>query len=167
MDGCGRGLIPAGPSGNHQYTRMNGSIAHPIEALLSRRILVLDGAMGTMIQRYGLTEADYRGDRFKAHPHDVKGDNELLVLTRPDVIRAIHDEYLAAGSDIIETNSFSSTVISQGDYHLEHVVDDLNVAAAQLAKEACVPGPRRRRTARDSRPARSGPPTGRCRSRPT
>jgi 5-methyltetrahydrofolate--homocysteine methyltransferase len=117
---------------------MNGLNENAIEALLRRRILVLDGAMGTMIQRYGLTEADYRGDRFRDHPSDLKGDNELLVLTRPDIIRAIHDEYLAAGSDIIETNSFSSTVISQADYHLESVAYELNVAAGRLAKDACV-----------------------------
>jgi 5-methyltetrahydrofolate--homocysteine methyltransferase len=107
-----------------------------LESLLSRRILVLDGAMGTMIQRRKLGEADYRGERFREHRHDVKGDNELLVLTRPDVIREIHDEYLAAGSDVIETNTFSSNAISQADYHLEPLVHELNVAAARLAREA-------------------------------
>jgi 5-methyltetrahydrofolate--homocysteine methyltransferase len=103
---------------------------------LARRILVLDGAMGTMIQRRGLGEADYRGERFRDHPHDLKGDNELLVLTRPDVIAGIHDAYLAAGADIIETNSFSSTAIAQADYRLEPVVYELNVAAAKLARAA-------------------------------
>jgi 5-methyltetrahydrofolate--homocysteine methyltransferase len=103
---------------------------------LARRILILDGAMGTMIQRHGLGEADYRGERFRDHPQDVKGDNELLCLTRPDVIASIHDEYLAAGVDIIETNSFSSTAIAQADYRLEPVVYELNVAAAKLARAA-------------------------------
>jgi 5-methyltetrahydrofolate--homocysteine methyltransferase len=107
-----------------------------LDELLSRRILVLDGAMGTMIQRHGLGEADYRGERFRDHAHDVKGDNELLVLTRPDVIQGIHEAYLEAGSDVIETNSFSSTAISQADYHLEAVVRDLNVTAARLARAA-------------------------------
>jgi len=103
---------------------------------LARRILVLDGAMGTMIQRRGLGEADYRGERFRDHPQDLKGDNEVLCLTRPDVIAAIHDEYLAAGADLIETNSFSSTAIAQADYRLEPVVYELNVAAAKLARAA-------------------------------
>ncbi len=111
-------------------------IAAALRALLARRILVLDGAMGTMIQRHGLGEQDYRGARFADHPHDVKGDNEVLVLTRPDVIASIHDAYLAAGADIIETNSFSSTAIAQADYGLEPVVHELNVAAARLGRAA-------------------------------
>ncbi len=108
-----------------------------LDALLRRRILVLDGAMGTMVQRHKLTEADFRGTRFAGHDRDLRGDNEVLCLTRPDVIRAIHDEYLAAGADIIETNSFGSTVIAQADYGLESVVYELNVASARLAREAC------------------------------
>ena len=104
--------------------------------LLGRRILVLDGAMGTMIQRHGLGEADYRGERLREHSHDLKGDNEVLVLTRPEVIAGIHDEYLAAGADIIETNSFSSTAIAQADYQLQPLVYELNVAAARLARAA-------------------------------
>ena len=96
-----------------------------------RRILVLDGAMGTMIQRYKLTEADFRGERFKDHPKDLKGNSDLLVLTRPDVIGAIHREYLAAGADIIETNTFTSTAIAQADYGLESLVYELNVDGAQ------------------------------------
>jgi 5-methyltetrahydrofolate--homocysteine methyltransferase len=107
-----------------------------LRKLISERILILDGAMGTMIQRRKLSEADYRGTRFQGHSHDLKGDNDLLVLTRPDVIREIHDEYLAAGADIIETNTFNGTSIAQSDYHLESVVYELNVAAAQLAKQA-------------------------------
>ena len=106
-----------------------------LAALLERRILVLDGAMGTMIQRYRLGEADYRGARFAGHGRDLKGDNDLLVLTRPDVIRAIHDAYLEAGADIIETNTFNATSIAQADYGLEDHVRELNRAAAKLARE--------------------------------
>ena len=105
--------------------------------LLSRRILILDGAMGTMIQQHKLTEADYRGERFKDHPKDLKGNNDLLLLTRPAVIRGIHADYLAAGADIVETNTFNATAISQADYGLESLVYELNVAGARLAREAC------------------------------
>jgi 5-methyltetrahydrofolate--homocysteine methyltransferase len=108
-----------------------------LKARLEHDILVLDGAMGTMIQRRGLREADYRGTRFAAHPHDLKGNNDLLLLTRPDIIRAIHAEYLAAGADIIETNTFNSTSASQADYRLEAIVYELNVAGAQLARAVC------------------------------
>ena len=104
-------------------------------ALLEQRILLLDGAMGTMIQRYDLGEADYRGERFVRHAHDLRGDNDLLVLTRPDVVRAIHDAYLEAGADIIETNTFNATSIAQADYRLEGCVRELNVAAAKLARD--------------------------------
>ncbi len=107
-----------------------------LEDLLKRRILILDGAMGTMIQGYRLSEADYRGGRLKDHPHDLKGNNDLLVLTRPQVIREIHEQYLAAGADIIETNTFNSTSIAQADYHLQHLVHELNVEAAKLARAA-------------------------------
>lgn len=107
-----------------------------IKQALDRRILVIDGAMGTMIQRYKLTEADYRGERFKDWAYDVKGNNDLLSLTRPDVIKAIHKEYLEAGADIIETNTFSSTAIAQADYHMEALAYELNVASAKLAREA-------------------------------
>ena len=108
-----------------------------VSALLQQRILVLDGAMGTMIQRHGLTEKDYRGERFAAHPHDLKGNNDLLLLTKPEVIKGIHAEYLAAGADILETNTFNATAISQADYKLEPIVYELNVAGAKLAREAC------------------------------
>jgi 5-methyltetrahydrofolate--homocysteine methyltransferase len=104
--------------------------------LLDQRILILDGAMGTMIQRYKLTEADFRGTRFANHRRDLKGDSDILVLTRPDVISAIHHEYLAAGADIIETNTFGGTVIAQGDYGLEDAVYDINVEGARLARAA-------------------------------
>jgi 5-methyltetrahydrofolate--homocysteine methyltransferase len=115
---------------------MSHSTASVLSALLARRILVLDGAMGTMVQREGLTEADFRGARFASHPQDLKGDNDILVLTRPDVIRHIHDEYLAAGADIIETCTFNGTAIAQVDYGLDAVVRELNVAAARLARQA-------------------------------
>jgi 5-methyltetrahydrofolate--homocysteine methyltransferase len=104
--------------------------------LLRQRILVLDGAMGTMIQQHKLTESDFRGC-YHDHAHDLKGDNDLLALTKPDVIRAIHNEYLEAGADIIETNTFSATAIAQADYGMQGVVRELNVAAARLARECC------------------------------
>ncbi|MGH8648608.1 MAG: homocysteine S-methyltransferase family protein, partial [Burkholderiales bacterium] len=105
-----------------------------LEALLRDRILILDGALGTMIQGYRLSEADYRGERFADHPQDLKGNNDLLVLTQPGVIRAIHSEYLAAGADVIETNTFNSTAVAQADYGLQHVVHELNLEAARLAR---------------------------------
>ena len=103
---------------------------------LEKRILILDGAMGTMIQRRKLEEGDFRGDRFQNHPCDLKGDNDLLVLTRPDIIEAIHDEYLEAGADIVETNTFNGTTVAQADYGLESIVYELNREAARLAKRA-------------------------------
>jgi 5-methyltetrahydrofolate--homocysteine methyltransferase len=108
-----------------------------LKTLLEQRVLILDGAMGTMIQRHRLQEADYRGERFSAHASDLKGNNDLLLLTRPDVIRGIHCEYLAAGADIVETNTFNATAVSQADYQLEAIVYELNVAGAKLAREAC------------------------------
>jgi 5-methyltetrahydrofolate--homocysteine methyltransferase len=107
-----------------------------IARLLATRILVLDGAMGTMIQRHRLTEADFRGSRFAHHTKELKGNNDLLVLTRPDVIAAIHREYLDAGSDIIETNTFSSNAIAQADYALESIAYELNLEGARLARAA-------------------------------
>lgn len=109
-----------------------------IHEILQERVLVLDGAMGTMIQRYKLTEEDFRGERFKQHSHPLQGNNDLLCLTRPDIIKAIHCEYLKAGSDIIETNTFSGTTIAQADYAMEAIVYELNVAAARIAKEAAL-----------------------------
>jgi 5-methyltetrahydrofolate--homocysteine methyltransferase len=109
-----------------------------LTALLEQRILILDGAMGTMIQGCKLAEADYRGPAacgLGGHGHDLKGDNDLLVLTRPDVIRAIHNEFLEAGADIIETNTFNATRIAQADYGLESRVREINLAAARLARE--------------------------------
>ena len=107
-----------------------------LHSLLAQRILVLDGAMGTMIQSYKLTEADYRGTRFADFAHDLKGNNDLLCLTQPAIIKEIHAKYLAAGADILETNSFNATSISMADYHMEHLVQELNFAAARLAREA-------------------------------
>ncbi len=107
-----------------------------IRTLLQHRILVLDGAMGTMIQRLGLTEADYRGSRFTDHPSALKGNNDLLVLTQPDAIRSIHLEYLKAGADIVETNTFSSTALSQEEYGLGDVAYEINRTGAILARSA-------------------------------
>ncbi len=107
-----------------------------LRALLSERIAILDGAMGTMVQRYKLQEEDYRGDRFREHSSDLKGNNDLLVLTRPDVILAVHRQYIAAGADIIETNTFNATSISQSEYGLASAVKDINLAAAKVAREA-------------------------------
>jgi 5-methyltetrahydrofolate--homocysteine methyltransferase len=104
--------------------------------LLLQRILILDGAMGTMIQRHKLAEDDYRAARFADHPRELKGNNDLLLLTRPDIIRAIHADYLAAGADIVETNTFNATSLSQADYGLEALAYELNVAGARLAREA-------------------------------
>jgi 5-methyltetrahydrofolate--homocysteine methyltransferase len=103
---------------------------------IRERILIIDGAMGTMIQRYGLAEGDFRGERFKDHPKDLQGNNDLLCITRPDVVEAIHLAYLQAGSDILETNTFSSTSIAQEDYALGHLAYELNVAAARCARNA-------------------------------
>src|SRR5579872_6280239 len=108
-----------------------------LERLLQKRILVLDGAMGTMIQRARLSEEDFRGERFQAHPCDLQGDNDLLILTRPEVILGIHHQYLEAGSDIIETNTFNSTSIVQADYGLEALAYELNIEGARLARQAC------------------------------
>jgi 5-methyltetrahydrofolate--homocysteine methyltransferase len=124
-----------------------------LESALAQRILVIDGAMGTMIQRHRLEEADYRGERFaegfdsrQADPqpghgprcgHDLKGNNDLLLLSRPDVIARVHAEYLDAGADMVETNTFNATAISQADYHLQHLVRELNEAGARIARACC------------------------------
>lgn len=106
-----------------------------VKKILEERILVLDGAMGTMIQRHTLEEEDFRGERFKDHPTSLKGNNDLLSLTRPDIIRDIHAAYYEAGADIAETNTFSGTTIAQADYQLEEVVYDLNFQSAKIARE--------------------------------
>ena len=106
--------------------------------ILKERVLVLDGAMGTMIQNYKFSESDYRGDRFKDHPSTVKGNNDLLSLTQPDAIKTIHEKYLEAGADIIETNTFSSTSIGMADYNMESIVYDINFESAKIAKESAL-----------------------------
>jgi len=108
-----------------------------LEETLKQRILILDGAMGTMIQRHKLDEAAYRGERFADWPSDLKGNNDLLVLTQPDIIRGIHEDYLAAGADIVETNTFNANAVSMADYNMEELVYELNVVSAKLAREAC------------------------------
>ena len=121
-----------------QYTR-----GQALPAILQNRIMLLDGAMGTMIQRFKLSEAQYRGERFKdfgktpGQHKDVKGNNELLSLTRPDVISSIHERYLAAGADLIETNTFGATSIAQADYDMADLASEMNLASAQLARAAC------------------------------
>jgi len=134
----------------------NPARVHALEQALAQRILIIDGAMGTMIQRHDLQEADYRGERFAqgydalfaaeghAHgagcgceAHDQKGNNDLLTLSHPEIIREIHDAYLDAGADLIETNTFNSTSVSLADYHLQHLVRELNFEAAKLARAAC------------------------------
>ena len=107
-----------------------------IRSLLNQRILIIDGAMGTMIQRYKLREEDYRGERFKDWPSDLKGNNDLLCLTQPHIIREIHGHYLEAGADIIETNTFNAQRVSLADYGMQDLAYEINVAAAQIAKEA-------------------------------
>ena len=107
-----------------------------IQDCLKERILIIDGAMGTMIQQHKLEEKDYRGDRFKNWHRDVKGNNDLLSISQPQIIEGIHRQYLEAGADIIETNTFSSTVIAQADYDMQALALELNIAAARLARQA-------------------------------
>ena len=123
----------AAPAPMHTRAYTRGA---QLPALLQQRIVIIDGAMGTMIQRYKLGEADFRGERFKDHLKDLKGNNDLLQLTRPDVIREIHGQYLAAGADMIETNTFGATSIAQEDYGLGHTARELNLAGARIAREA-------------------------------
>jgi 5-methyltetrahydrofolate--homocysteine methyltransferase len=123
---------PAAREPHRAYTR-----GQALPALLARRILILDGAMGTMIQRYKLDEAAYRGERFADSARDVKGNNELLSITRPQVIGEIHDQYLAAGADIIETNTFGATRVAQADYGMEELAAEMNLASARLARASC------------------------------
>jgi 5-methyltetrahydrofolate--homocysteine methyltransferase len=130
------------PANDTRYTR-----AQALPGILANRIAILDGAMGTMIQRFKLGEAQYRGDgyagpgsqgdRFTDFPRDVKGNNELLSITRPDVIRDIHERYLAAGADLIETNTFGATTVAQADYDMADLAVEMNLASARLARAAC------------------------------
>ena len=119
-----------------RFTPMASSRIDLLPELLERRILLLDGAMGTMIQTYQLTEADYRGERFAQYAHEVKGNNDLLTLTQPAIIREIHAAYLQAGADIIETNTFNSNKPSMADYRMEDLVEELNRTAAHIARQA-------------------------------
>ncbi len=109
---------------------------HSIEKELEKKVLVIDGAMGTMIQQYKLEEKDYRGKRFADWHKDLKGNNDLLSITQPQIIKAIHKEYLKAGADIIETNTFSDTSIAMADYDMQELVYELNYESAKIAKEA-------------------------------
>jgi 5-methyltetrahydrofolate--homocysteine methyltransferase len=117
-------------------TQRQSTAAAELRHLFAQRLALLDGAMGTMIQSRQLAEADFRGGRFQDHPHDLKGNNDILNLTRPDVVEDIHRQYFAAGADIVETNTFNSTRISQADYRTEHLVTEINAAAAQIATHA-------------------------------
>ncbi|MFS4417896.1 homocysteine S-methyltransferase family protein [Maribacter sp. 2307ULW6-5] len=109
-----------------------------IKDILQRRILILDGAMGTMLQRHKFTEADFRGERFKDWPHPLQGNNDLLSLTQPEAIADVHRQYFAAGADIVETNTFSGTTIAMADYHMEELVEELNYESARIAKEVAL-----------------------------
>lgn len=109
---------------------------HPLNSILKKRIVVLDGAMGTMIQSYGLSESDYRGKAFPDSDHDLKGNNDLLSITQPNIIREIHSNFLSAGADFVETNTFNANPISQADYNLQDIAYDLNVASASIARQA-------------------------------
>lgn len=106
-----------------------------LKQLIDERVLILDGAMGTMIQRYNLSEQDFRGERFAEMPGQMKGNNDLLCLTRPDVIKDIHHKYLEAGADIIETNTFNAQWVSMADYHMQDLCREINLASAGLARE--------------------------------
>ncbi|MFL3014698.1 MAG: homocysteine S-methyltransferase family protein, partial [Candidatus Neomarinimicrobiota bacterium] len=110
---------------------------HKIKDILKKRVLVLDGAMGTMVQGYGLKESDFRGSKFKDHPIDLIGNNDILSITRPEIVREIHHAYLDAGADLIETNTFNSNSISQSDYNMEHLAYELNLLSAQIARDVC------------------------------
>ena len=132
MSGFASSPAPTAPP----TTAADPACCSPLPEILRQRLLVLDGAMGTMIQRHPLTEEDFRGPRFADHPKPLRGNNDLLSLTRPDIIRGIHAEYFAAGADMVETNTFSGTTIAQADYGLEHIVYELNYESARLARDA-------------------------------
>ena len=136
LQGPDRCLIAPTRLPHHPSAQRRAAAEQALREALDARVLLLDGAMGTMIQRYKLTEADFRGERFKDHSRDLRGNSDILILTRPDVIGAIHREYLEAGADIVETNTFSSTAIAQSDYALEPLAYELNYEGARLAREA-------------------------------
>jgi 5-methyltetrahydrofolate--homocysteine methyltransferase len=123
---------PTVPDKTQRYTRGNA-----LADILKNRIMILDGAMGTMVQRFKLSEAQFRGERFKDFHKDIKGNNELLSLTRPDIVQDIHEGYLAAGADMIETNTFSATTVAQADYDMQDLAKEMNFASARLARAAC------------------------------
>ena len=118
-------------------TVTDSTLSSQLTTLLKERIMILDGGMGTMIQNHNLEESDYRGERFAEWHIDVKGNNDLLVLTRPEIIKDIHREYLLAGTDIIETNTFNATTIAMADYDMQDISREINVVAARLAREVC------------------------------
>jgi 5-methyltetrahydrofolate--homocysteine methyltransferase len=128
--------ISSFPAASSALAARAAASAEALQKLFNERIAVLDGAMGSMVQTYHLTESDFRGSRFRDFPHDLKGNNDLLSLTKPEVIEEIHRHYFEAGADIVETNTFSSTSIGQADYHLESIVTDLNRASAAVARRA-------------------------------
>lgn len=130
------GMPPPSLAGANAGSAAAAARADAFRLLFATRIAVLDGAMGSMIQTFNLGESDFRGTRFAAHPHDLQGNNDLLSLTRPDVIEQIHADYFAAGADLVETNTFSSTSIAQADYRLEAAVRDINLAAVACARRA-------------------------------
>ena len=138
---CPAPSLQAGASYNRGMTQSSNSRTYTrgqaLPHILANRIAILDGAMGTMIQRFRLEESQYRGERFKDFHKDVKGNNELLSLTRPDVIRDIHESYLAAGADLIETNTFGATTVAQADYDMANLAREMNFASAQIARAAC------------------------------
>jgi 5-methyltetrahydrofolate--homocysteine methyltransferase len=123
---------PTAPAKTQRYTR-----GQALPDILANRIMILDGAMGTMVQRFKLSEAQFRGERFKDFHKDIKGNNELLSLTRPDIVQDIHEGYLAAGADMIETNTFSATTVAQADYDMQDLAQEMNLASARLARAAC------------------------------
>lgn len=120
----------------HSHTKNMSKVRKQLQDILNQRIMVIDGAMGSMIQKYKLTEKDFRGTRFVDHKKELKGDTDLLNITRPDVIGEIHEKYLEAGADIIETNTFGANQISQADYEMEKNVYEMNFCGAQIAKKA-------------------------------
>ena len=133
---CVARRVAFGAGVGRQDDRSDLSSAHPLVALLNERIVILDGAMGTALQEFNLQESDYRLGHFERHEESLKGNHDLLSLTRPEIVRSIHRSYLEAGADIVETNTFSSTSIAQADYGLEATVRELNLAATTLAREA-------------------------------
>ena len=127
-----RSTVPADPAAQAAAATVE------LQALFASRIVILDGAMGSMVQTYGLKEADFRGERLRSHPHDLQGNNDLLSLTQPQIIEDIHSQYFAAGADMVETNTFNSTSISQADYKLESLVTEMNHAAVAVARRSAL-----------------------------